>query len=273
MAKKYLSLEKLGEFLTLIKAKIPTKTSELTNDSKFITIEQVPEGAVASTTTPNMDGIANAGSENAFARGDHTHPSDTTKVDKVTGKGLSTNDYTTAEKNKLAGIADNANNYTLPKASNTVLGGVKIGANITIGTDGTISVEAMEWANINGRPTKLSEFTNDTNFITKAVTDLTNYYTKTNTYTKAEVNTLIGDLKTISIQKVDELPATGQSNVIYLVPASGSTENHYVEYIWVAADSSFEPIGDTKIDLSNYWSKTELIEVTTEEINALFANW
>ncbi|PWL43304.1 MAG: hypothetical protein DBY45_07540, partial [Clostridiales bacterium] len=38
------------------------------------------------------------------------------KVDKVTGKGLSTNDYTTAEKQKLAGIAPNANNYTHPSA-------------------------------------------------------------------------------------------------------------------------------------------------------------
>lgn len=36
------------------------------------------------------------------------------KVDKVTGKGLSTNDYTTAEKNKLAGIAAGANNYVHP---------------------------------------------------------------------------------------------------------------------------------------------------------------
>jgi hypothetical protein len=36
------------------------------------------------------------------------------KVDKVTGKGLSTEDYTTAEKNKLAGIDENANNYTHP---------------------------------------------------------------------------------------------------------------------------------------------------------------
>ena len=36
------------------------------------------------------------------------------KVDKVSGKGLSTNDYTTAEKNKLSGIADGANNYTHP---------------------------------------------------------------------------------------------------------------------------------------------------------------
>lgn len=52
------------------------------------------------------------------------------KVDKETGKGLSTNDYTTTEKNKLAGIAEGANNYTLPVASST-LGGVK-----TTNTDG-----------------------------------------------------------------------------------------------------------------------------------------
>ena len=36
------------------------------------------------------------------------------KVDKVKGKQLSTEDYTTAEKTKLGGIANNANNYTHP---------------------------------------------------------------------------------------------------------------------------------------------------------------
>lgn len=39
------------------------------------------------------------------------------KVDKETGKGLSTNDYTTAEKNKLSGIEANANNYVHPTTS------------------------------------------------------------------------------------------------------------------------------------------------------------
>lgn len=61
------------------------------------------------------------------------------KVDKVSGKGLSTNDYTTAEKEKLSGIAAGANNYTLPAASGTTLGGVKTGSNIT-NTDGTLSL-------------------------------------------------------------------------------------------------------------------------------------
>lgn len=38
------------------------------------------------------------------------------KVDKVSGKGLSTNDYTTAEKNKLAGIAEGANKTVVDSA-------------------------------------------------------------------------------------------------------------------------------------------------------------
>lgn len=96
----------------------------------------------------------------------------TQKVDKVEGKGLSTNDYTIPEKNKLAAIEAEANKYvlpaattttlggiivgdrlsiddtgklvatytyTLPKASSSVLGGVKTGSNIT-NTDGTISL-------------------------------------------------------------------------------------------------------------------------------------
>lgn len=60
----------------------PKKTSEITNDSGFITIDDVPEGAAASSTTPLMDGTAAVGTESAFARGDHRHPSDTTKADK-----------------------------------------------------------------------------------------------------------------------------------------------------------------------------------------------
>lgn len=54
------------------------------------------------------------------------------KVDKVEGKQLSTEDYTTAEKTKLAGIEANANNYTLPTATASALGGIKVGANLAI---------------------------------------------------------------------------------------------------------------------------------------------
>lgn len=65
----------------LNKPTIPSKTSDLQNDSGFITEAQVPEGAVASNTTPAMNGTAAVGTETAFARGDHVHPSDTSKAD------------------------------------------------------------------------------------------------------------------------------------------------------------------------------------------------
>lgn len=62
------------------------------------------------------------------------------KVDKVEGKGLSTEDYTTADKTKLAGIEAGANNYTLPTATASALGGIKVGANLAIdSTTGVLS--------------------------------------------------------------------------------------------------------------------------------------
>lgn len=64
----------------------------------------------------------------------------TQKVDKVEGKGLSTNDYTTPEKNKLAAIEAEANKYVLPAATASALGGVKIGNNITLANGGAISI-------------------------------------------------------------------------------------------------------------------------------------
>ena len=63
------------------------------------------------------------------------------KVDAVSGKGLSTNDYTDAEKTKLAGIATGANNYTLPTASASVKGGIMVGSGLSI-TDGVLSAGA-----------------------------------------------------------------------------------------------------------------------------------
>lgn len=69
------------------------------------------------------------------------------KVDKVDGKQLSTNDYTTAEKTKLSGIADNANNYTHP----TTAGNKHIPAG---GTPGQILVNTgdgtAEWQDNQG---------------------------------------------------------------------------------------------------------------------------
>lgn len=112
-------------------------------------------------------------------------------------------------------------------------------------------------------PTKLSELTNDVNFITNSVNNLTNYYTKTNTYTKTEVNDLVSAITTMNVAVVTALPTTGmKATTIYLVPkATSQTNNAYDEYLYV--NSKWEKIGDTTIDLSNYAKKSELATVAT----------
>ena len=101
-------------------------------------------------------------------------------------------------------------------------------------------------------PVNTSDLTNDSGFITNAVSNLANYYTKTQTYTKEEVNSLVGQL--VQIQVVSSLPQSGQANTIYLVPSGGSKPDVYDEYIWV--NSAWELIGNTEVDLSNYLQKT-----------------
>ena len=147
---------------------VPSKTSDITNDSGFITAADVPEGATAATEAPLMDGVAATGSSLAFARGDHVHPADTTKVDKVEGKGLSTNDYTTAEKSKLAGIASGA--------QVNVIESVKVN-----GTAQTVSSKAVNIA----VPSKTSDITNDSNFAVDSA-----YVHTDNNYTTADKNKL-----------------------------------------------------------------------------------
>lgn len=61
--------------------KIPSKVSQLENDAKYITLAEVPDGVAASTTVPKVDsGSGSVGTETAFARGDHVHPTDTTRL-------------------------------------------------------------------------------------------------------------------------------------------------------------------------------------------------
>ena len=62
------------------------------------------------------------------------------------------------DKNKLDGIAVGANNYTLPKASSTALGGIKLGSGLSVTNDGTVSVSAdvvagaVQWDSIENKP-------------------------------------------------------------------------------------------------------------------------
>ena len=69
------------------------------------------------------------------------------KVDKIEGKGLSTEDFTTALKNKLDGIAEGANKYELPAATTSTIGGVKPGANLSVTADGTLNAVDTTYEN------------------------------------------------------------------------------------------------------------------------------
>ena len=150
-----LSIDDTGKLINAI-----TKLSQLENDAGFITTADIPEGAAASTTTPKMDGTATTGTELAFARGDHVHPSDTSKVDKETGKGLSTNDLT----NALKGNYDAAYTHSVaPHAPSNAEKNVIVGIQKN-GTDVSVNTTTRK-ANI-VVPTKVSDLTNDTGFIT-----------------------------------------------------------------------------------------------------------
>lgn len=151
---------------------VPTKTSQLNNDSTFQTsaqvvaaintaisksghasfqkVDAVPKADVAqenilylvmNTTTKHYDIYAKIkGSSDSYTMEllDDTTVDLSGKVDKVAGKGLSTNDYTTAEKTKLAGIAEGANKYVHPSYTAKTSGLYKV----TVDATGHVSAVA-----------------------------------------------------------------------------------------------------------------------------------
>lgn len=299
---------------------VPTAVSELTNDSGYITSADVPEGAAASTVTPQMDGTAARGTDNGFARGDHVHPTDTSRASASDLSALDTR-VGTAE-TKLSGIAAGA--------QVNVIESVKVNGTALAVSGKAVNVEV---------PTALSDLTNDGNFVTDAdyvhtdnnLTDtlltklngietgatkttidsaLSNSSTNpvqnkvidaalalkapiasptltgvpkaptaaagtdstqiaTTAFVKTAVANAIAGVTSISYTVVASLPASGENGVIYLVGHNHGSSDAYDEYIWVG--SSFEKIGNTDVDLSGYMLKTDMVAITTSEIDALFA--
>lgn len=138
---------------------IPSKTSDLTNDSGFITTSDIPEGSAASTTTPIMDGTATTGTELAFARGDHVHPTDTSRAaashahGNITSAGDITTTATIASGDRII-----INDESASKVTNS---------SITFGTSTAKYLSnAGTWVDTPSVPTKVSDLTNDSGFIT-----------------------------------------------------------------------------------------------------------
>lgn len=80
-------------------------------------------------------------------------------------------------------------------------------------------------------------------------------------YVDTSITTAISGITGVQFEVVQTLPATGDAGTIYLVPNSGTTPNIYDEYIYV--NNSFEKIGTTEIDLSNYVTNTDYASSST----------
>lgn len=81
-------------------------------------------------------------------------------VKKDGNKVLSDNNYTTEEKSKLARLE----NYTLPKATMTTLGGIKAGAGVEVTEDGTLNAtgggtaDSVAWENVQSKPSTIAGY-------------------------------------------------------------------------------------------------------------------
>lgn len=206
------------------------------------------------------------------------------KVDKEEGKGLSEKNFTSTYEQKLKSLE----NYTLPIASAETLGGIKVGAGLQISEQGTLSAtgggtaDSVAWENVQDKPTTISGYgitdakvkgqvvTLGSNSVTiptnnNQLTNGAGYQTASEV--QSAITEAIGDITGFDFQIVEDLPGKGENGIIYLVSNNGSGQNIYDEYIWTG--TAFEKIGTTDVDLSNYWSKTDLVAIQNGEIDSI----
>ncbi len=244
-----------------IKALIPKKTSELTNDSGYITAQDVPDAVSPSTTQPKMDGTAALGTDGAFARGDHVHPHDTTKVDKVEGKGLSSEDFTTEEKAKLAGIAEGANNYVPKAASTTQKGEVQLSSAVDSTSEALAATPKAVKAAYDMAQGKQSP-----------ATTLAGYGIK-DAYTKDEVDGMVSSALHYMGTKATygALPTTGNKvGDVWNITAADSAHGIKAGDNVAWNGTSWDVLAGT-VDLSAYMLKTDMVPITNAEIDTICA--
>lgn len=179
-------------------------------------------------------------------------------VQKENGKGLSSQDYTLAEKQKL----ENLKTYSVASSTDAglmsttdfqKLAGISAGANKNviskIKRNGSLVNVSSETVDISV-PTKMSDLVDDKDLISTS-----------------QVRKLISEASHMKKEVVAQRPTSGEENVIYLVGPKGSGNNVYEEWLWI--NSKWEKVGDTatSVDLSGYLKKSDISAITTTEIN------
>lgn len=184
------------------------------------------------------------------------------KVDIVVGKGLSQNDFTDEDKQKLNTIAPGANNYTLPAASSMTLGGIKLGNGLTMDNNGVVSVtggsggaaDSVSWANVENKPNSLAGYGIEDAVTTTQFNALSSKVTGAYKYAGSVANAAA----LVNIAN----PANGD---IYNVEDTG------MNYAWNADEEVWDSLG-MNIDLSNYAQQSDLTalsEACNEKISSV----
>ena len=128
------------------------------------------------------------------------------------------------------------------------------------GKTGAVQLSASEVGalpNTTKIPANTSDLTNNSGFITKTVTDLANYYLKTEVYTQDEIDNKLSAIPKFAIEVVSTLPTANISETtVYLVASGNEEHNLYTEYIYV--DGQWEYLGKQTVDLTNYVKRAEL---------------
>lgn len=218
------------------------------------------------------------------------------KVDKVSGKGLSTNDFTNALKTSYDSAVTDVGNLKKAGYEKNVIVGVKVNGtslvpDSTRNVDITVPTDAQIGEKIEGYGYQTEAQVN------KAVTDK-GYQTAANVKTTVEgygyqtaaqvetkitakgyqtsaqvqsaINSALSGVTGIDIQVVESLPTTGSKGIIYLVAHTHGSGDNYDEYVWVSSKSAYEKIGNTDVDLSGYLQKGDIVGLTESDLNTMW---
>lgn len=176
------------------------------------------------------------------------------KVDKIEGKGLSTNDLTDELKQKIldAGDSSFSGDYN----------------DLTNKPDLTVYENKIETIKVNGEAKTITDKSVDISVPTNnnQLTNGAGY--QTSSEVNSAITSAISGVTQFDYQIVESLPATGVKGTIYLITNNGTGSNIYDEYIWIT--DKFEKFGTAEIDLSEYVKYSSLEEITNAEIDAIF---
>lgn len=183
-------------------------------------------------------------------------------VKQVSGKGLSTEDFTTALLNKLNGITESADavSWNQIQASGTKVAEVTINGtviDIYIPTSTAITVDT-EMSDSNTNPVQNRVIKS---YVDTAVAGVIGIHFDADT-------TGLGYTSLADLQTKHPVGADG---TIYLVQNGGSGANTKDEYFWNSVSSTYEKFGSTDVDLSGYVQSSQLVEITTSDIDTMFA--